>query len=148
MLLLGFGRYFTIRPRFDGVPANVDWVPAIALAGVILVASAVPIPGGGGPSLLPLGLGLSAVFHVVGYAALAAALARPLGRASTDVECASTDVERASPGLLAAAVLATGFGLGVEIVQLAIPWRTFAVVDAGLNAVGAATTALLLRLRA
>lgn len=141
MLLLGIGRYFAIRPGFEDVSTNVDWVPAIALAGVILVASAVPIPGGGGSSLLPFGLGLTAVFHVVGYAALAAALARPLG-------CASADVERASAGLFAAAALATGFGLGVEIVQLAIPWRTFAVVDAGLNAVGAATTALLLRLRA
>jgi VanZ family protein len=66
---------------------------------------------------------LSWVFHLVGYAALAAAV-RPL-------------VGPGWRGTAAAVAVATGFGAGVELVQLPLAYRTGSVADAALNAVGA-----------
>ncbi|GAB3325833.1 hypothetical protein GCM10027355_28390 [Haloplanus salinarum] len=68
-------------------------------------------------------LGLTAWFHLVGYAALGAAL-RP----------------RFRPGWRGAAVavaLATGYGAGIECLQSALAFRTASLVDAAINGTGA-----------
>ncbi|SMO82330.1 VanZ family protein [Halorubrum cibi] len=121
----------THRDPSRGSPRD-RWRPAIAFAAVVLTASVVPVPGGGsGGSGLGLGL-LGPVaaaiaptdpFHFVGYAVLAALSARATGYGVR--------------GLVVAAAVAVAFGFGVEVVQTAIPWRTFAWRDSLVNAVGA-----------
>lgn len=91
----------------------------------ILVASLVPVPSAGAVTsgALPAGIGLTTPFHLVGYAVLAALVARTTGGTRR--------------GVLAAVATAAAFGLGVELVQAPVPWRSFAWADAGVNAVGA-----------
>jgi VanZ family protein len=74
--------------------------------------------GGAGPSL-----GLTAWLHLVGYAALGAALD-----------------PRAGPGRRGAAVavvIATGYGAGIELLQLGLAARTASLADAAVNGLGA-----------
>jgi len=78
---------------------------------------------GGGGGTLPVGVGLTDPFHLVGYAVLTALASRAIGRRRR--------------GLLLAAGAAVAFGFGIELVQAPIPWRSFAWVDAAVNAVGA-----------
>lgn len=114
------------------------WSPAGAFAAVVLVASVVPVPeaGGGGG----IGGGVVAVpvsptdpFHLVGYAVLAALVARATGRDGR--------------GLVVAAAVAVGFGFGVELLQVGIPWRRFAWRDSLVNAVGATGGVLVVAVR-
>ena len=97
--------------------------PAIAFGVVVLVASVVPVPGAASEPSAAAGLGVTAVFHVVGYAILAALLTR--GTSPSLV------------GLVVAAGVATAFGFGIELLQAPIPWRSFAWPDVLLNAIGA-----------
>lgn len=117
--------------------ATGPWTPFLVATAVVLVASVVPVPdavvagggavdgaaagSGGGPLAV---LGPTGVFHLVGYAGLAALSARATGRDGR--------------GLLLAAAIAVAVGFGVELVQTAIPWRTFAWRDSLVNAIGAA----------
>jgi hypothetical protein len=111
---------------------------AAAFAAVVFVASAVPVPsaasgaagGGGLTGALPVEVGLTAPFHFVGYAALAALVARATGS------------ERRAVAVAVGAVTATAFGLGVEFAQAPIPWRSFSLVDAAVNAAGAVVGAV------
>ena len=88
-----------------------------------------PIPsgvfggGGGEGGVVPLSIGLTDPFHVVGYAVLAVLATRLTGRTSR--------------GLLLAVAGAVAFGFGIELLQAQIPWRTFAWRDVAVNAVGA-----------
>jgi VanZ family protein len=109
-----------VRPRRR--PGGRRAGTAAAVVAAVVVASLVPL-GGGGPAF-PDGL-----FHVVGYAAVAAAVARtrpPTRR-----------------GLLVAAVVAFGVGAGVELVQSVVPGRTPSLADAGANLVGSVAGAVL-----
>ena len=103
--------------RFD------RWRPSVAFAAVVLVASVVPIPESTSAASPGAGLGFTAAFHVVGYAILAALLARGTGRSLV--------------GLVSAAAVATAFGFGIEVLQYPIPWRSFAWLDVLFNALGA-----------
>jgi hypothetical protein len=123
-------------------PPRERWRPAVVLAAVVFVASVVPVPGGGGEGsgiglavLPPLGATIAPTdpFHLVGYAVLAALSARATGRDGR--------------GLVVAASVAVAFGFGVEVVQTAVPWRTFAWRDSLVNAVGAAGGALAVAAR-
>ncbi|GAA0508650.1 hypothetical protein SAMN04488066_11120 [Halorubrum aquaticum] len=124
----------THREPSRGTPRE-RWRPAIAFAAVVLVASVVPVPGGGTGGGVGVGDGVleavSAVvsptdpFHLVGYAVLAALSARGTGRGVR--------------GSVVAAAVAVAFGFGVEVVQTTIPWRTFAWRDSLVNAIGATT---------
>lgn len=105
-----------------------DWLPAIAVGGAILAASVVRVPGE--PSPTPGPIGLTDPFHLVGYAALAVAVAVALPKHREPARGIHV-------GAVAVAV-ATLFGVGIELVQAPIPWRSFAVADAAVNAVGAA----------
>ncbi|MFC6904303.1 VanZ family protein [Halalkalicoccus tibetensis] len=107
------------------------WMPVALLAGAILVASVIPIPGSvpedGG------GIPTSGLFHVVGYAALAAAIGYAL----------------LAPGNRARALVAGTGGAGaygalIECVQYPIPYRTFSYLDMLVNVGGAALGAVAL----
>jgi VanZ family protein len=96
-------------------------IPVAAVAALVL-ASLVGPPAAVPAALFP-------VFHLVGYAALAAAL-RPWlapGRRGTAV----------------AALVAAGVGAGVELLQLGVAARTFSTADLAVNAVGAVAGAVL-----
>lgn len=104
-----------------------SWLLAIAVGVAIVAASVVRVPGE--PSPTPGPVGLTDPFHLVGYAALAVAVA---------VALSENRVTTRSIHVAAVAVaVATLFGVGIELVQAPIPWRSFAVADAAINAVGA-----------
>lgn len=105
-----------------------SWAPFLAGVAVVLVASMLPVPealvgsgsASGGAAGGPLAaLGPTGVFHLIGYAGLAA-----LATLAT------------SRGLAAAASVAVGFC--VELLQSQVAWRSFAWTDAAVNGVGAA----------
>jgi VanZ family protein len=115
------------------------WRAAAALvAGCIVVASLLPpavVFGPGPPTEPPGPLGLVGAdkwLHAVGYAAFA----------GTVVPGVAGDGD-ASPvrALLFAVGVATGLGLGVELLQWPHPGRTASLVDAAANLVGAAVGA-------
>lgn len=117
--------------RNTSTPASVAtdprraWLLVATVAATILVASVVRVPGSApaDPGLITL----TDPFHLVGYAALAFALG--------NARATKRDV---APGLLVGAVaLATLYGVGIEVVQAPLPWRSLAAVDAAVNAVGA-----------
>lgn len=70
-----------------------------------------------------LGIGLTDPLHFVGYTLLAALLTRT--------------TERTRRGPLVAVGVAIAFGFGIELVQSAIPWRSFAWGDVAVDAAGA-----------
>lgn len=114
------------------------WGKAAAFAGVVLLASVVPVPGSGDGSGaaadgLLAGIAPTDPFHFVGYALLAVLSAR-----------AMPDGVR---WLGVAVGVTVGFGLGVELVQTAVPWRAFAWRDAAVNALGASVGALVVGVR-
>lgn len=94
---------------------------AVVVAAVVL-ASLVPLSGGGAG--LPDG-----PLHVVGYAAVAAAIART-----------APPTRRT---LVVAVAVAFGVGAGVELLQAFVPGRTPSVADAGANLVGSTAGAVL-----
>jgi uncharacterized protein YfiM (DUF2279 family) len=100
----------------------------LLLVGVaVLVASVLPpgLLGDAGAALL----GVSALFHLLGYAALAALVRSRYG-----------------PGrhatVLAVAV-AAGFGLGIELLQTTVAGRGFSLRDVGVNLAGATVGAVV-----
>lgn len=126
-------------------PGVSRWLGPATFAVLLTVASVVPVPssgaggvldgagaGSGGTGVIPVDVGLTEPFHVIGYAVLAALVTRATGRTRR--------------GLLIAVVAATAFGFGIELVQAPIPWRTFAWWDVTLNAVGAVTGAVAVAL--
>lgn len=122
-----------MRPRIPLFPPVVRWLAVALVAGVVLFAS-VTRPAGVGGALGPFGvLGIDKYLHALAYAALAGTLAYAL---------ADAPVERVAVVVFLAAV---GFGLGVELVQSALPYRTFSLRDAAANAVGATLAAVLWR---
>ncbi|OYR48859.1 VanZ family protein [Halorubrum sp. Ea8] len=103
-----------------------------AFALVLFLSSVVPVPGGLAAgrdgsgvvsSLAALGIGPTDPLHFVGYAVLAALLARTTGATRR--------------GLVVSVGTAVAFGFGVELVQSTIPWRSFARRDVAVNALGA-----------
>jgi len=123
-------------------PVGRDRTRALGFALVVFVGSVVPVPAssgggeldGGGAlgrvlDVLPAEIGLTDPFHLVGYAVLAALIVP------------ATRGRRFGPLLAAAGAVA--FGLGIELIQAPIPWRSFAWGDAAVNAVGAVFGAAL-----
>lgn len=95
--------------------------PAVAVGIGLVVAGVVPMAGDAGTELLRVPL--DKWLHAVGYAVLTWLVAR-------------ARAERAG-GVAVAVVLAVGWGLGVELLQLAVPTRATSVLDAVANGVGA-----------
>ncbi|MFB6143572.1 MAG: VanZ family protein [Halorientalis sp.] len=122
-----------MTPRLPLLPAPVRWAGVAAVATLILAAS-VTRPTGAAGTLGPLGLvGLDAYLHAAAYATLALALGYAL---------ADSRVERVA---VVVAIAALGFGVGVELLQSALPYRTPSLSDVLANAVGAVAVALLWR---
>lgn len=102
----------------------LDALP-VAVALLILVASVVDPPSGGASGLGPLGVvGVDKYYHAAAYAALASTVAWARGRSTLRA-------------LVLAVLVATGYGFGIELVQSTLPARSFDLVDALANAVGA-----------
>jgi VanZ family protein len=100
------------------------------VAAVILVASVVE-PGAATPSRGPFGLiGMDKWSHAVAYGTLTATLAY------------AAAVSGNWGRLAAVTCLAVAFGIGVELVQWPIPYRTASVADVLADAVGACLLAL------
>jgi len=128
----------TLRSTVRRLWVAVTAPPVVGAA--LLVGSVVPLPdGGSGPGVLAA-IGGTTTLHVVGYAALTVSIRARAGR-WTAVAGATVG------GLLVAAAVATAVGFGIELVQAGLPWRTFALVDAAVNAVGAVAGATGLWLR-
>ena len=121
-----------MEPGVPLVPRRVRYALAVLVAGVVLVASVVETAGGA-RTLGPFGLvGADKWTHALAYAALTAALAY-----------ASVEDWR---GRLALSVgVAIAFGIGIELVQWPIPYRTASVADALADAIGACLLALCWR---
>ncbi|ELZ35533.1 hypothetical protein [Halorubrum tebenquichense] len=124
------------------------WRPFLAGTAVVLVASVLPVPdalvgpgggvGGGGAPVGPLAaLGPTAAFHLIGYAALAALATRATGFGRGDAREDGLPETGAVGGAARAASASTAVGFCVELLQAPLAWRSFAWVDAGVNAVGA-----------
>jgi len=105
-------------------------VPRLATTvAVAILGASVLNPRWIGPSGPDAVLGLAAWLHLVGYAALGAAL-RP----------------RFSPGwcgVAVAVVLATGYGAGIECLQSLLTYRTASALDAAINGIGASLGVVL-----
>lgn len=102
------------------------WGGVAVVAGLLLVASLVPVPGGsGGPvdGRVPFALA-----HLFGYGLLAAVLALAVGR---------TPRPRWQVTLAVFAAV-VGYGATIEVLQGRLAHRTFSYGDIALNALGAA----------
>ncbi|GAB3696791.1 VanZ family protein [Halorubrum pallidum] len=133
------------------------WALVAAAAAAILLVSLLPVPdlafggapgGGGTADPLPTWVSLTTPFHLVGYAVLGALAARAarsspaIGRLRrADADGTGHRRTGGSAGTVVAAAVgiavATAVGFGVELAQSTIPWRSFAWIDAGVNAIGA-----------
>lgn len=113
-----------------------DWpgraVPAVLYAAVVFAASVADPPSGGLPLAGPFGLvGVDKWIHVGTYAALAVLVAYALWTTT-------------SRRLIAAVVVASAYGLGIEVVQSVLPLRAFELLDVLANTLGALLAAVVL----
>lgn len=123
-----------MRPEehpLPSVPAGLRWLAVATVALAILVVSVMRIPesvpeGGGG-------IPTSVLFHFVGYATLAAALA---------VAVVARHPSGAATG--GAFLGASGYGVLIEGLQFGLPYRSFSYADILTNATGATTGLLAL----
>jgi VanZ family protein len=117
------------------------WLLIVVLAVAILVASVVPVPAAT-PQTDPTGsVDTTTLLHIVGYATLTAGGVIAVAREGWPGRRRSRRVEiRAVAGVVTVVAL---FGVGTELLQATIPWRTFAVTEIGLNAASAAGGGLL-----
>lgn len=133
----------TDRDGGAGRSSSHGWRPAAVVAAAVLLASVVPVPGEAPAD--PGIVSLTDPFHLLGYAALAAALTGPVAATLRDRIGfrTRTALRSAAATAVLAAVAATAFGVGVEAVQASVSWRSFATADALVNAAGALIGAVL-----
>jgi VanZ family protein len=106
------------------VPNPLRAIGVVACAIVILAAS-VSDPGDTSAPRTLFGIGFTVYLHFIAYAGLAGAIGH-----------AVLSADRRA--LLVAALLATLYGVGIELLQGTLSYRTMAAGDAAINAVGAA----------
>lgn len=116
----------------------------VVVAVFLLVASVIE-PSGGPPTPPMGGIPADKLLHGVAYAGLAAAfavgLATPHRVDSRATGCPLDGRPTTRRVVLLAVVGATVYGLAIEGVQYPLPYRTFDLLDAAANAVGAAVGA-------
>ncbi|WP_262180788.1 VanZ family protein [Haloarcula laminariae] len=100
------------------------YVPAGAFALLLLAVSLLPASETGGPTPGLFGIALDKWVHAGSYAVLTALLSR--ARDSRTVRAVAL-----------AAVVAVGYGGGIELLQGLVPSRGTSLADMGANAVGA-----------
>ncbi|WP_049902352.1 VanZ family protein [Halococcus agarilyticus] len=114
---------------------SVRYALVAVVACVILVASVLEPDPTAAPTMGPFGIvGADKWTHALAYAGLTGTLLY-----------ASVSSNRDGSRVVLAVVLAVGFGIGVELVQWPIPYRTASVADAIADAVGALLLALAWR---
>ncbi|GAA0453010.1 VanZ family protein [Halococcus dombrowskii] len=117
-----------MRPSVPLVDRRVRYALVVLVAGIVLVASVVETSGT--PTVGPFGLvGMDKWTHALAYAGVTATLAY-------------ASIENGHARLALAVGLAIAFGIGIEIVQWPIVYRTASVADALADAVGACLLAL------
>ena len=117
------------------------WLTVGVLAVTILVASVIPVPAAT-PRTDPTGsVDTTTLLHIVGYVTLAAAGVIAVAREGWPGRRQPRRVEISAVASIVALVAL--FGVGTELLQATIPWRTFAVAEIGLNAASAAVGGLL-----
>lgn len=127
------------RLRLPLVPRWVRLTLVLVVSGVVFVGSVVRPPASGGPILGPFGLVSQTVWlHAIAYATIAMLIAYALQSGGRPTW----------PVLGVAFVLATVFGMGIELVQSRLAYRTFEVADMLVNAGGAALAVVVWRLLA
>lgn len=110
-------------PLFDATAGR--YAPPVAAALCVLVASVVDPPTSAAPTAGPLGVvGVDKWLHAAGYGLVGFLAARALGG-------------RTRRTVALAVLTVTAFGAGVELAQAFVPSRTFDLLDAAANAVGA-----------
>jgi len=110
--------------QLSAVDRRIRWGVVGLVAGTILLASILPA-GGVGRTAGPLGVvGLDKWFHTVGYTLLAVAIATAV---------IERHPRRAGIIVFAGAL---GFGIGVEVLQLVLPYREFSWLDVLANGIG------------
>ena len=117
------------------------WLGVVVLAVAILVASVIPVPAAT-PQTDPTGtVDTTTLFHIAGYATLAAGGVIAVARDGWPGRRRSRRIEISAIASIVALIAL--FGVGTELLQATIPWRTFAVDEVGLNAASAAGGGLL-----
>ena len=117
------------------------WLTVGVLAVTILVASVIPVPAAT-PQTDPTGsVDTTTLLHIVGYATLAAGGVIAVAREGWPGRHRSRRVEISAVASIVGLVAL--FGVGTELLQATIPWRTYAVAEVGLNAASAAVGGLL-----
>lgn len=114
-------------------PRWLHWFVVAFVAGGILYASLLDSPTGGSLSSLgPLGVfRMDKWLHALAYAALAGTLATALAPGRSPAVVAAS-----------AALLAVGYGVGIEFAQAPLAERYFSFADMAANATGAALAIL------
>lgn len=121
------------RPRVSVLARPLRLAVAGGVALAILVASVVDPPGAGSPAAQPVaGIPLDKWLHALAYAGLATTLAY----------ASVPERGRRLRVLVGVVLLAAGYGLGIELVQATLPYRSFDLLDALANTVGATVGAL------
>ncbi|RJX42177.1 hypothetical protein DM826_11050 [Halonotius aquaticus] len=117
------------------------WLAVVVLAVAMLVASVIPVPAAT-PQTDPTGsVDTTTLLHIVGYVTLAAAGVIAVAREGWPGRPRSRRVEISAVASIVGLVAL--FGVGTELLQATISWRTFAVAEVGLNAASAAVGGLL-----
>ncbi|MDY6818378.1 MAG: VanZ family protein [Halobacteriales archaeon] len=112
---------------------SIRWLVVATVAAVILVVSVLPPPSDVGSQLGPFGLvGIDKWFHGLGYSLLAGVLAIALA----DNPRSDRTIAVLTFGITVA------YGLGIELLQLAIPRRQFDLFDLLANSLGAAAVGI------
>lgn len=109
-------------------PPARDASVALSVGAAILVGSLLPFAGGV-PGSPRLGVGADKWIHAAEFAVLTVAVARAVAHGRTR--------GRALRLTVAAAL---GFGLGIELLQVPLPWRSGSAADLAADAVGVAAT--------
>jgi len=127
--------------RIANQSVSTPWLAVVVLAVVILVASVIPVPAAT-PRTDPTGsVDTTTLLHIVGYVTLAAAGVIAVAREGWPGRRQPRRVEISAVASIVGLVAL--FGVGTELLQATIPWRTFAVAEVGLNAASAAVGGLL-----
>jgi len=99
----------------------------LALTGLLLVGSVLPVPAAVPPTGPTGTLGATTLGHVVGYGTLAV----------VGVRYAQETGRERFAAVLAVVLAASLLGVGIEGIQATLPWRTASATDAAINAVSA-----------
>ncbi len=110
-------------------PKSRRWAPVVVIAIAILVGSVVPIPDAVGRPVGPVGL--DSWLHALGFGCLAATVLFALEPSS----------RLTLRFLLLVTGAVIGYGVAIELIQVALPYRRFAVVDIAADAAGAVVVA-------